>query len=58
MNVKLNQKGQTFIEFMLLLIVIVTISLTITKLTNNKIADLWVFFANLIIDDPANSVQL
>ncbi len=54
----INQTGQTFIEFMLLLIVVIGISYTISNIVNGNIAELWEYFANLVIDDPSNRVNL
>jgi hypothetical protein len=48
---QLGQKGQTLIEFVLLLTVIAGISFGFVSLMNRNITSYWQYSVNLIIDD-------
>lgn len=50
-NSKENQSGQTLIEFILLLAVIVIISFTFTSGVNTAISQRWQALANIVLDD-------
>jgi Flp pilus assembly pilin Flp len=47
----LNEDGQTLVEFVLLLIVIMTISFTYMSAVNRGIADYWVAMGNTLLID-------
>lgn len=49
---KNQQSGQTLVEFMLLLLVVTSLSFLFTKIANKGIADAWLTFIKLIVDDP------
>jgi hypothetical protein len=48
---RLNQKGQSLIEFVLLLTVISGISFMFVSLMNKNITRYWEYAVNLVIDD-------
>lgn len=47
-----NNKGQSLVEFVLLLSVILLISLSFLRLTNNNIANVWKNMANKLVENP------
>jgi hypothetical protein len=53
-----DESGQSLVEFLLLLTVIMGLSLGTLKIINGNIANYWESFANLIIDDPSSKVKL
>jgi Flp pilus assembly pilin Flp len=50
-EILLNQEGQTLVEFVLLLVVIMTISFTYMSTVNRGIADYWVAMGNTLLID-------
>jgi hypothetical protein len=56
---RLNQRGQSIVEFVLLLAVISLISYTFVAVMNKNLARYWQYSANLIVDDKpgTKSVQ-
>ncbi|GEM_PF-3248793 len=54
----LNECGQSLIEFILLLLVVSTISFTFVKLVNSQIASIWVDLAKTIVDDETQNSRL
>jgi hypothetical protein len=54
----LGQRGQSLIEFVLLLLVVATISFMFVKLVNSQIASIWVDFAKIIVDDESQNSRL
>ena len=58
LKLKNNIKGQTLVEFLLLLLVITAISMAFMRLTNQGLAKLWISFAKIIIDDPVESAKI
>jgi hypothetical protein len=57
-KVVLGQRGQSLIEFVLLLLVVATISFMFVKLVNSQIANIWVDFAKIIVDDETQNSRL
>lgn len=57
-KVVLGQRGQSLIEFVLLLLVVATISFMFVKLVNSQIASIWVDFAKIIVDDESQNSRL
>jgi hypothetical protein len=57
-KVVLGQHGQSLIEFVLLLLVVATISFMFVKLVNSQIASIWVDFAKIIVDDESQNSRL
>ena len=53
-----NQKGQTFIEFIFLLVVLMTISLTFFKTFNYGIATRWEAYLKLITIPNQDEVNI
>ncbi len=49
------ESGQTLVEFILLLLVITTISFTFMRVTNGNLAKFWMSFARIIVDDPSQN---
>ncbi len=54
----LNERGQSLIEFILLLLVVATISFMFVKLVNGQIASIWVDFVKIIVDDETQNGRL
>jgi Flp pilus assembly pilin Flp len=55
---KLDQKGQTFIEFVLLIVMTMVMSLLMLKTVNTNLADYWYALAKKIVDDPTQRFEL
>ena len=53
-----DQSGQTLVEFVLLLLGIVIISTTFMSQINGYIANRWEAMANVILDDPKQTIKL
>jgi hypothetical protein len=55
-----NQRGQTLVEFMLILLVVTSISYFFARIANQGLGKAWLAFAKLIIDDTqvSNNVVL
>jgi hypothetical protein len=47
----LNQRGQSLVEFVLLLVVVAGISYTFVAFMNRTLAKYWQYSVNLVIDD-------
>jgi len=47
-----NQDGQSLVEFILLLLVIVTLSFAFIRVSNGNLAEYWRAYVRLIVDDP------
>lgn len=54
----LNERGQSLIEFVLLLLVVATISFMFVKLVNGQIATIWVDLVKIIVDDETQNGRL
>ncbi len=54
----LDERGQSLIEFVLLLLVVATISFMFVKLVNNQIAGIWVDIVKIIVDDETQNSRL
>lgn len=54
----LNQNGQTFIEFVLLLLMTMVISTAMLRTINTNLADYWLAMAKKIVDDPNETFEL
>lgn len=48
-----NEKGQVFIEFMLLLVALVSLSFLTLALVNGEIAKLWELMVNMVVGPEA-----
>ena len=55
---KLDQKGQSLVEFVLLMSVIMFLSIGVIKVVNGSIAKYWAHFATIVIDDPDIKLNL
>ncbi len=53
-----NENGQTMIEFILLFVIIVMISMTFLTSINSNIADYWLGMVMIIVDDPSVVIQI
>ena len=56
----MNQKGQSIVEFVLLLVVVAGISYGFVSFMNRNLGRYWEYYANLVIDDKpgTRTVQL
>lgn len=54
----LNQRGQSLVEFVLLLSVIMIISLLFLKLVNTNIAKYWQAMGTVLLEDPTQSIKM
>lgn len=54
---KLGQKGQSLVEFVLLLAVISSISYGFVSLINTNLVNNWEKYINLVITDKANTIE-
>jgi len=55
---KLNQRGQTLVEFILLMAVIMTISLMFMKIVNSNLAIYWKFIVTKVVGDPSIRLEI
>ncbi len=55
---KLNRRGQTLVEFILLLVVIMTISLLFMKVVNSNLAIYWKFIVTKVVGDPSVRLEI
>ncbi len=53
-----NQRGQSLVEYALLLLVITTISFAFMSFTNQSLGKYWMYFTRLIVDDPTQNATL
>jgi hypothetical protein len=53
-----NERGQTLVEFILLLAVISGLSFIFLKVINNNLSVYWAFFVTKIVDDPSANLRL
>jgi hypothetical protein len=51
-KIPINQKGQTLVEFVLLLVVVASLSFTFIKVANQGISEAWIGLIKLVVDDP------
>ena len=54
---ELSIRGQTLVEFMLLLFIIVFISTFFMKIINHNISSYWRYFVSVIVDDKTVSIK-
>lgn len=55
----LNEKGQTILEFALLLLVIVTVSFSFVALINLRLASVWEYVVNIVVyDKPVKNLKI
>lgn len=57
-NTLKNQKGQTLVEFVLLLAGIVIISFTFLSQVNTRIADRWQKMVEIVVDDESQQITV
>ena len=50
--------GQSLVEFMLLLLVVVTLSFGFIKISNGNLGRIWQTYVRLIVDDPSQNGAL
>lgn len=56
---KLNQRGQTIVEFVLLLLVLTTVSYGFVAFMNARLAFFWEFAVNLVVyDKPSKQIKI
>lgn len=53
-----KQDGQSLVEFILLLLVIVTLSFGFIRVANGNLADYWRAYVRLIVDDPSQNASI
>lgn len=53
-----NEKGQSLVEFVLLLAVIMLISLLFLKLVNTNVAKYWRAMGTVLLEDPSQTIQM
>lgn len=54
----LDERGQSLVEFVLLLSIVMIISLTFLKLVNGKVADYWLAMGRMLTEDPNVQLEL
>ena len=57
-NILNNHKGQSLVEFILLISAIMLISLSFLRLTNSGIAKYWLYMGNLLNENPTKQLKL
>ncbi len=57
-KLSLGEKGQSLVEFVLLLTMVMIISLAFLKLVNGKVADYWLAMGNMLTEDPSIQLEL
>ena len=53
-----NERGQSLVEFVLLLTIVMILSLTFLKLVNGKVADYWLAMGKMLVEDPSVQLEL
>jgi len=53
-----DQKGQTLIEFLLLLVSLVAIAFTFMRVVNGNLAEQWTGMSQVILEDPTQTLQV
>lgn len=53
-----NNKGQTLIEFVLLITSVMLISLLFLQSVNGSLADMWLEMGNILTENPQISLEL
>ncbi len=53
-----NQDGQSLVEFILLLLVIVTLSFGFIRVANGNLSEYWRAYVRLIVDDPTQNASI
>ena len=53
-----NQDGQSLVEFVLLLLVIVTLSFGFIRVANGNLGEYWKAYVRLIVDDPSQNASI
>ena len=54
----LGQHGQSVVEFLILISMIMIISMSFLRLINGNLADQWKVITEIILDDKSQTVQL
>lgn len=57
-NILNNNKGQSLVEFILLITTIMLMSLTFLKVTNSGIAKYWLYMGNLLNEGNSKKLEL
>lgn len=57
-SIAANQDGQSLVEFVLLLGVIMVISLGFLKILNSKVSDYWLAMGNILVEDQEQTLEL
>jgi hypothetical protein len=57
-NILNNHKGQSLVEFILLISAIMLISLSFLRLTNSGIAKYWLYMGNLLNENQSQQLKL
>jgi uncharacterized protein (UPF0333 family) len=52
-----NQKGQAMVEYILLLLTIIFISIAFMQVSHRGLGEYWLAFAKVIIEDPAIALR-
>lgn len=53
-----NHRGQSLVEFMLLLTVVMLLSVGFLKLVNNNVANYWLAMGQMLVEDDAQKLEL
>lgn len=53
-----NQKGQSLVEFVLLLAIVMVISMGFLKVINTNVADYWQAMAQMLVEDETQQLEL
>lgn len=57
-NLLKNQSGQSLVEFVLLLVLIVLIATSFMRIVNTQVADIWLRMATLVLENEDQTLQL
>lgn len=57
-KVIIGERGQSLVEFVLLLTIVMILSLTFLKLVNGKVADYWLAMGKMLVEDPSVQLEL
>lgn len=53
-----NQKGQTLVEFMMIILLITILSFSFLRSVNTGITNYWLALGNLILDDSSQRLRM
>lgn len=57
-NMANDEKGQSLVEFILLLSIVAIISIGFLRIVNGKVADYWLAMGEMLVEDENQSLNL